>query len=187
MKFDISEFRPCDDGMFFYDSCTSFRNMWETCQRGDWLLWISSKLGVDKRVLTLAKGKCAETVIHLMKDERSRNAVQAAIDYGNGLISDKQLRDAAVAATAAASTAYASYASYAASAACCLLPAACTDASAAACAARAAACAARAAEDAAGADALKENDITAANICREILTDEVFRILDGRENDINLN
>ena len=177
MKFNITKFRPCDDGKEFYDSCTSFKNMWETCPRGDWLLWISSKLSVDKRVLTLAKGKCAETVINFMNDDRSKKAVQAAIDYGNGLISDKQLREAADAADAADSDIYSSYAASAA------VYASTVYASDADSDASAAARAARAAEDAAGADALKENEITAANICREILTDEVFRILSGRESD----
>jgi hypothetical protein len=83
---------------------------WEQCHRGDWLLWWAKKEGVGLRELTLAKGRCAETVIHLMKDQRSKKAVQAAIDYGNGLITDDQLRTAADAA-------YAAYAAYAADAA----------------------------------------------------------------------
>ena len=57
-----------------------------TCQRGDWMLWLAKKVNVGIRPLTLAKGKCANTVRHLMKDERSIKAVDAAIDFGNGLI-----------------------------------------------------------------------------------------------------
>jgi hypothetical protein len=80
---------------------------WEQCHRGDWLLWWAKKEGVGLRELTLAKGRCAETVIHLMKDQRSKKAVQAAIDYGNGLITDDQLRTAYAAADAAYAAVYA--------------------------------------------------------------------------------
>jgi hypothetical protein len=90
---------------------------WEQCHRGDWLLWWAKKEGVGLRELTLAKGRCAETVIHLMKDQRSKKAVQAAIDYGNGLITDDQLRTAyADAAAAYAAAAYAADAADAAAA-----------------------------------------------------------------------
>jgi hypothetical protein len=104
------------------------------------MLWIASKLKVDIRVLTLAKGKCAETVIHLMNDERSKKAVQAAIDFGMMEIGIEELNAAYAAAYANA----ASYASYAAA-------------------------------------ARKENRLKIANICREILTQEVFE----KVNSIN--
>ena len=88
-----------------------------TCQRGDWMLWLAKKVNVGVRPLTHAKGKCANTVRHLMKDERSINAVDAAIDFGNGVINEDELAAYAAAASAsAASAADAAYA-YAASAA----------------------------------------------------------------------
>jgi hypothetical protein len=77
----------------------------DTCHRGDWLLWLAGKLKVDDRPLTLAKGHCANTVRHLMKDERSIKAVDAAIAYGNGEISKEDLKDAAYYAYYAASDA----------------------------------------------------------------------------------
>jgi hypothetical protein len=43
------------------------------CHRGDWLLWLAKKCGVELQPLTLAKGHCANTVRHLMSDERSVN------------------------------------------------------------------------------------------------------------------
>jgi hypothetical protein len=75
---------------------------WNECPRGDWMLWlyVRSK-NVDQRKLHLAKGYCARTVEHLMKDDRSKKAVQAAIDFGNGEIDSEQLRAAADAADAA--------------------------------------------------------------------------------------
>ena len=86
--------------------------IFETCQRGDWLLWLFRKVNVnDKRLLTLAKGHCANTVRHLMKDERSIRAVDAAIAYGNNEITDNELAAAYAAAYAAADT-YAAAAAY---------------------------------------------------------------------------
>jgi len=130
-----------------------------TCHRGDWLLWLANKLKVDDRPLALAKGHCANTVRHLMKDNKSIKAVDAAIAYGNGEISKEELKDAAYAyassasssaASAAASAYAASYApSYAAS--------------------YAAAAAADAAAYASAAAARKSNQIETANICRKYL------------------
>jgi hypothetical protein len=101
MKLDITKFRPCSDGLEYYNTFPDFETFWKSCSRSDWLLWLSAKLNIDKHLLVLAKGKCAETVIHLMRDERSKNAVQAAISFGNGLTSEDELRTAAAAAYAA--------------------------------------------------------------------------------------
>ena len=99
----------------------SIDEIWATCHRGDWMLWLARKLDIDKRVLTLAKGHCANTVRHLMKDERSIAAVDMAIKYGEGNATDSELAaaaDAAYDATAAyAAAAYAAdAAAYAAAA-----------------------------------------------------------------------
>jgi hypothetical protein len=82
----------------------TFAEAWQACTRADWMLWIARKAGVDFRTLTLAKGLCAETVKHLMTDERSRKAVEVAIAYGRGEATDEELQDAA------ADAAYAAYA-----------------------------------------------------------------------------
>ena len=88
-----------------------------TCHRGDWLLWLAKRIDIDHRKLTLAKAHCANTVRHLMKDERSTNAIDVAIMYGNGWADDEQLKAAAYAADAAAAATYAAaYASDAAAA-----------------------------------------------------------------------
>lgn len=101
-KIDISKFRPCAPGLKWYNDFEgSSLDAWNNCPRGDWMLWIAYELNVDERKLVLAKGLCAETVIHFMKDERSRKAVKAAIDYGKGYISKEDLTAAAFAADAA--------------------------------------------------------------------------------------
>jgi hypothetical protein len=91
MKVNIEEFSPCNKGLDYYKSQPDFKAAWENCPRGDWMLWIAQRLQVDTKVLILAKGKCAETIIHLMKDEKSVNAVKAAIAYGMSEITERDL------------------------------------------------------------------------------------------------
>ncbi len=155
MKTEIEKYQPCREAVNFRRQYATFAEAWQACPRGDWMLWIAHKAGVDLRTLTLAKGLCAETVNHLMKDERSRKAVEVAIAYGRGEATDKELINAADAANAAA---YAADAVYVYSA--------------------------YAAADAAyaAANAFKEeNRLQTANICREILTDAVMQLLTPNE------
>ena len=118
-------------------------------ERGDWLLWLAKKIDIPIKPLTLAKARCAKTVIHLMKDQRSIDAVNLAEKYGlTDEISDDDLKNAADAAAYYAASADA--AAYAASAA---------DAAADAAAYYAASAAA----------AKTKNQLQTAYICREIL------------------
>ena len=135
-----------------------FLTVWKTCQRGDWMLWLAKKMQnkdgwPDLRNLTLAKALCAKTVIHLMKDERSKKAIEVAENYGLNKASEKEL--SAYAAAAAAADADADADAYADAAADAAAAAAYADADAAAAyaAADAAADAAAAAYAAAYADA----------------------------------
>jgi hypothetical protein len=147
---------------------------WNTCERGDWMLWAAQKLGCPLQLLTLAKATCAATVTHLMRDERSRKAIKVAIDFGNGVASRIELYAAATAAYDAAANAASDYAAdyaaaeYAAKAAFYAASDCAADA-----AANAAANAAFAFADAA-ADAKKANQLQTANICREILGDFIL-------------
>ena len=106
-KDQLIQLNACDPAIEFVADKT-FSEAYEQCERGDWLLWLYKNVqNYDKRKLVLAAGLCANTVRHLMKDERSIKAVDAAINYGNGLINDIQLTAAADAAAAAAYAAYA--------------------------------------------------------------------------------
>jgi hypothetical protein len=142
----------------------------ENCHRGDWLLWLAQKIDIDKRNFTLAKAHCANTVRHLMKDERSTFAVDTAIKYGEGKASDKDLEDAADAAADAA----AAYADAAADAA-----AYAAYAAADAAAYGAAAAAAYAAE--------KENQLQTADICRKYIGESIIERVNELINQLNNN
>jgi hypothetical protein len=63
------------------------KTWWEiynTCNRADWLLWLFNNTNKDHRLLTLAIGYCANTVRHLIKEESDIKCVDDAIAYGEG-------------------------------------------------------------------------------------------------------
>jgi hypothetical protein len=95
----LKSLNACEEAIEFAKTKSSWQEVYSECDRGDWLLWLFAKTNPDDvRLLILAKGKCAETVKHLMKDERSTAAVEAAISYGEGKISKKELKEFATAA-----------------------------------------------------------------------------------------
>ena len=71
--------------------------------RGDWLLWLAKKLDLPLNKLTLAKARCAKTVIHLMKDQRSIDAVNIAEKFGLDECSLEELNAITSASAAAVS------------------------------------------------------------------------------------
>ena len=93
----LTELGACNEA-HIWAKWKDLETVWATCPRGDGMLWLARKCNVDKRKITLAKGLCAETVKHLMKDPRSIAAVEAAIKYGNGEIDDTELKNTADAA-----------------------------------------------------------------------------------------
>lgn len=155
----------------------SWQEVYSTCDRGDWLLWLFARTNPnDFQLLTLTKGHVANTVRHLMQDKRSRDAVDAAIAFGEGKISREELKKAADAAFDACSlAAYTNAAAVSAYAAAVSAYAA----EAAAYAADAAYSAARFYAndtDAAARCAKIENQKLTADICRKYLPIEIWNI-----------
>jgi hypothetical protein len=144
----LIELRACEDAIKWAEGKTA-KDAWEQCERGDWLLWWAQKEGTPLQELTLAKARCAKTVIHLMKDQGSINAVNIAEKYGLGEATREELD----AYAAAAAYAYAAAAAYTAAA----------DAAAAAAAAYAYA------DAYAAAAARKENQKLTADIVRQTI------------------
>jgi len=156
---------------------------WAECHRGDWMLWFYAKKYPENiRPLTLAKGHCANTVRHLMKDERSIAAVDAAIAFGEGKTTKEELKidasaasaayasaDAAAAASAAYASADAADAAYAAYASADAADAAYAAYASAASAAYASAAYAAYASAYAAYAAKKQNQQQTAEICRKYL------------------
>ena len=160
LKYKLKEMSACNEAIGWVGDRTP-EQAWNECERGDWMLWIAQKKDVDLRKLTLAKARCSKLAIHFMKDERSRKAVEVAERFGLGLATREELDEARNAAAAADADADA--AAYAASAA------------AVYAAAGAAAYAADAYAADAGATAARKNILKqCADICREILSDEIM-------------
>ena len=91
LKQKLLELKACNEAIAWSNG-KNINEVWETCPRGDWMLWLFSRTNSgDFKLLTLAKGHCANTVRHLMKDQRSLDAVDAAIKFGKGEISIAEL------------------------------------------------------------------------------------------------
>jgi len=142
------------------------------CHRGDWLLWLANRCGVELQPLTLAKAYCANTVRHLMTDERSVKAVDVAIAFGEGRATRDELDTVAdAAAYAAEAYATAATASYAA-------------ADAAVYAASAAYAAVYASYTAASAADAAANQQQTADICRHFIGDLIIEKVNQQLNQI---
>jgi hypothetical protein len=149
MKELLKELNACREAVEWAGDKT-WEEIYNTCHRGDWLLWLLKRTMEDNevnlRLLTLVKGHCANTVRHLMNDERSVKAVDTAIRFGEGKATREELDavyydaydayDAAYTAVAAAYTAVAADA----------------------------------------ADARTKNQMETADICRKYLPKEVWNI-----------
>jgi hypothetical protein len=75
------------------DNGIHFLNGWHLLQNGRWMLWIAWHLKVDKRLLVLAKARCAEEITYLMQGD-SLKAVEVALLYGAGMATDEELEEA---------------------------------------------------------------------------------------------
>jgi hypothetical protein len=96
----------CEDALNWIGD-KSLSEAWETCNRGDWMIWLinNSENDVTDKQLRLIAVDCARQVQHLMTDQRSINALDVAERYANGEATYEELaaaRDAAWAARAAA-------------------------------------------------------------------------------------
>jgi hypothetical protein len=96
----LIELKACNEAQEWAQGKT-IKQVVAECHRGDWLLWLAEKVDMDFQTITLAKGLCANTVRHLMKDDRSIKAVDVAIAFGRDEATLDEL-DSAYAAAAAA-------------------------------------------------------------------------------------
>ena len=91
----LQELNACTEAMKWVGDRTPQQAL-EQCDRGDWLLWWIGKERETKgfpniREIILVEALCAKLVIHLMKDNRSIQAVEVAERYGRGLATDEEL------------------------------------------------------------------------------------------------
>ena len=168
LKNFLEKYHACTDGYEFAKDLT-LEQFLNTCERGDWILWLFARTNKnDFAKLTEAKALCANTVRHLMKDERSTKAIDVALRF----VKNEATRDELNVASFYAYAAYVAAAAYAAAAHVAAHVAA-ADAAAYAAYVAAAAYAAAAVADAYAA-AKKQNQKLTADICRKVLPFEIW-------------
>lgn len=87
----LKRVRLCKEAVDYINNKESLIHAWNECDNSFWLLSIAFRLGCDDRTLTLAKGHCANTVRHFMKDELVKNAVDTAMYFGSNLVPESEV------------------------------------------------------------------------------------------------
>jgi len=115
MNTTLTEMNACPEAVEWVGDM-SLRQAWRRCKRGDWMLWLAVRRGVDRKEIVWVACQCARLALkHVPEgEERSRLAVETAEAWTRGEVSDQEVRRAADATYAAA---YADAAPYAADAA----------------------------------------------------------------------
>lgn len=96
----LIELDACEEAVDWAEDKT-VEEVVEQCHRGDWLLWLADRVDIGLQPLTLAEGQCANTVRHLMTDERIRVAIDASIAFGEGRVAKDDLNRTGYASAAA--------------------------------------------------------------------------------------
>jgi hypothetical protein len=116
----LRELRACSEAVKWAKG-KSLSEVWEQCERGDWLLWLCGRMAdkegwPTRKEVVLAACACAEPALKYVKagEDRPRIAIETARKWVRGEATLEEVRTAAYAAAYAAA-AYAAYA-YAAAA-----------------------------------------------------------------------
>src|SRR5689334_23239370 len=124
----LRRFGACKDAKAWADD-QQLAKAWNSCTRGDWLLWIAFQIIGNTRdtaagkALWLARADCAATALKFYEqkypgDTRVRECIQGVRDYARGKIDTDRLGDLSRTADAAAyPAAFAAYPAFAAASA----------------------------------------------------------------------
>ena len=90
-------------------------DLWRDCERGDWMLWLAAKAGVDRHIVVEVACACARTALQYVPagEERPRRAVELAEAWARGKADRTALRAATAKITFStdATTTFATYSS----------------------------------------------------------------------------
>jgi hypothetical protein len=98
---------PCSDAREWLETVPddwTAEQAWGDCERGDWMLWLAGRLGVDRVAIARVACAVARSVLHLVPagEDRPRLAIEAAEAW-----CDEPSPEAAWAACAAGAAAWA--------------------------------------------------------------------------------
>ena len=112
----ISKFSPCTEAVTWLGKQTDVTEAWNTCPRGDWLLWISGRVGIERTILVKSAAACARLALVYVKEGELRplRAIEAAEAWASDPTEENRKTAAYAAAAVYAADAYAAYAAYAA-------------------------------------------------------------------------
>ena len=110
----ISAFGPCENAYKWLsdNADKSPQQLWAECERGDWMLWLAARLGVDSKLLVKAACACARLALPYVPagENRPLAAIETAEKWADGKATIEDVKAARGAAYAAYAAAYASYA-----------------------------------------------------------------------------
>jgi len=101
---------PCEEGFKFAKGCESLHDVFETCERGDWLMWLLRRTKkIEKKHFVMIAIACAERCLDRFEkkypnDDRPRKAIESAKKW----VKKSTKRNAAAAAASASAYAAAS-------------------------------------------------------------------------------
>lgn len=73
--------KACSKGLEYAKNMTLYE-FYHNCNHGDWIIWLFSKTNPnDSKAIVLAAAHCANACRHLLEDERSLKAIDAALNY----------------------------------------------------------------------------------------------------------
>lgn len=104
----LRELRACDQAREWASPYSSdWQRAWAECPRGDWMLWLCSRLHIDRRWIVMAAVWCAVPALrHVPRGEhRPHDALWCARGWALGERTDDEVRAAAAAARSAARSA----------------------------------------------------------------------------------
>jgi len=120
----LKELHSCSSAIVWVKDQTNPQQAWDTCEKGDWMLWLLGKLSggprsKSRKLLVLTACECARLSLkYVPKGEgRPLKAIETAEAWTKGKATLEQVRNAAYAAAAAAAADAAADAAYAAAAA----------------------------------------------------------------------
>jgi hypothetical protein len=101
----IKKFKPCDAAIDWIKSLpeSSLEEIWEACERPDWLYWLVDQVQIEKKLIVLSACEIARTVLYLIPKEELRplKAIEAAEGWCRGEVSIDQAVEATRDATKA--------------------------------------------------------------------------------------